>query len=72
MMAKNALSGTMKRYHLVLPQDLFDAVEKEAEARSTTTVELLRKFIRLGILASQPNVQIILREPDKESVIVLL
>ena len=62
----------MKRYHLVLPQDLFDAVEAEADARSTTTVELIRQFIRLGTLATQPGTQIVVRKDGQDTILLLL
>lgn len=61
-----------KRYNLALPQDMFDALQAEADARSTSVVELLRQFIRLGLLATQPGTKIVLREGDRESVILLL
>lgn len=70
-MPKKSL-GMTGRYHVVLPQDLLDELNTAADARGTTTAELLRQFIRLGLLASRPGVEIILREPDKESVILLL
>lgn len=41
-----------KRYNLALPQDMFDALQAEADTRSTSIVELLRQFIRLGLLAT--------------------
>lgn len=71
-MPKKAKTSPVKRYHMVLPQDLFDAVEAAANARSTTTVDMIRQFLRLGVLATQPGTEIVLREMDSESVIILL
>ena len=71
-MTKQAKTGTMKRYHLVLPQDLFDAVEAEADARSTTTADLIRQFLRLGALATQPGTQIIVRKDGQDTILLLL
>ena len=44
-------NADLKRYNLVLPEELYDGVRREAESRGTTFVELMRKFIRLGLLA---------------------
>ena len=71
-MPKKAKTGDVKRYHLVLPQDLFDAVEAAADARSTTTVDLIRQFLRLGVLATQPGAEIIVRKDGKDTILLLL
>ncbi|MGH2588176.1 MAG: Clp protease N-terminal domain-containing protein, partial [Dehalococcoidia bacterium] len=42
-----------RRYSLVLPEDLFEEVERLAERQQTSVVELLRRFTRLGLLATQ-------------------
>lgn len=60
------------RYNLALPKDLFDELRAVADAKQTTVAEMIRRFIRLGTLATQPGVEIILREPNKESVIWFL
>lgn len=60
------------RYNLKLPRELFDELQAAADAKHTTVAEMIRQFIRLGTLATKPGVEIILREPDKESVILLL
>jgi hypothetical protein len=41
----------MKRYNLVLPEELYSELEKVADDKGVPVVELLRKFIKLGLLA---------------------
>ena len=40
-----------KRYNLVLPQALFDEVQRIAAAQHSTIVEVLRQFIRVLLVA---------------------
>ena len=40
-----------KRYNLVLPQALFDEVQRMAAAQHSTIVEVLRQFIRVLLVA---------------------
>ncbi len=71
-----ARENTVKRYNLVLPEDLYDEVRRQAEEHGTTVVELLRKFIRLGLLAmdvqKDPKSALIIREGDTEKELILL
>ena len=62
----------VKRYNLVLPEALFNEVQKIADAEHTTVVDLLRRFIKLGLLATQPNVTLIIREGGRERELLLL
>jgi hypothetical protein len=66
----------VKRYNLVIPEELFEEVRHEAEKRGTTSVELLRKFIRLGLMAvrvqEDPASALILREGDTERELLIL
>jgi len=68
--------GGVKRYTLVLPEDLFDAVQSLATQRQTTVVDLLRRFIKLGLIAARleatPDAALIIREGDTEREILLL
>lgn len=70
------MSQGLKRYNLVLPEELFCEVQRLAERRHTTVVDLLRKFIRLGLLVANAeessNATFIIREGDKEQQLVLL
>jgi len=45
------MNSEKRRYHLVIPEGLFNEVQAAATARKTTVVSLLRRFIRLGLLA---------------------
>ena len=67
---------TLKRYSLALPEDLFGELQQLADTRQTTVVDLLRRFIRLGLMAAAledaPDSALILREGDTEREIVLI
>lgn len=72
---KAAGSG-LRRYHLVLPEDLYREVEELAAREHTTVVEVLRRFIKLGLFATRvqatPGSTLLIREGDREREIVLL
>lgn len=67
---------SVKRYNLVLPEELFNEVEKIAEKKQTTFVDILRRFIKLGLLAIQieesPNTALLLREGNTEKQIIFM
>ena len=69
-------SRHMKRYQLVLPEELFDAVQHLADERQTTVVDLIRRFIKLGLIAAQientPGAALIIRKDDSEQQILFL
>lgn len=66
----------LKRYNLVLPAELFDEVQQLADKQHTSVVEMLRKFIKLGLLAIQieetSDATLLIREGDTEREIILL
>ena len=70
-------TGT-RRYTLVFPEERFAQVERLATAEHTTVVELLRRFTKLGLLASEvqrtPGAALLIRdgEGEGERQIVLL
>jgi hypothetical protein len=68
--------NTTKRYNLVLPEELYQEVQTIADRRHTTVVELLRRFVKLGLLVAKaeesPDMAFILREGDKEQQLLLL
>lgn len=70
------MSSKTKRYNLVLPEDLYDEVKKAAEEKHTTVVEILRQFIKLGLLMTQiensPEAKILIREGDSEKELILI
>lgn len=58
-----------KRYTLVIPQELYDEVEKLAKDEGVTVIEILRLYIRLGLLASKGEVK--LQSKDGNEVVLL-
>ena len=66
----------LRRYTLVLPESLFREVQELADRDHTAMVEVLRRFIKLGLLATRiqetPGSALIIREGDKERQILLL
>src|SRR5215210_102730 len=65
----------LKRYSLVLPEDLFTAIQALADQRQTTVVDLIRRFIKLGLIAAKiedtPGTALIIRDGDTEQQIIL-
>ena len=66
----------LKRYSLVLPEDLFTALQTLADQRQTTVVDLIRRFIKLGLIAAKiedtPGAALLIREGETEREIILL
>lgn len=75
-MAHIAESTATKRYNLVLPQALYQQLQEVADERHTTVLELIKRFIRLGLLAVQaendPNLDFIVRENGVEKQLLVL
>jgi hypothetical protein len=71
-----ANQGKLKRYNLVLPEDLYKGIQKIAENQHMMVIEVLRKFIKLGILAADiaqdPGSKLIIRETGKMDREILL
>jgi hypothetical protein len=72
-----AQEGTStRRYNLVLPEELYDEVRHLAKKNNTTVVELLRKFIKLGLLAvriqDDPSSALLIRDGETETKVFLL
>jgi hypothetical protein len=72
----SSLTPGLKRYSLVLPEDLFTAIQELAEQRQTTVVDLIRRFIKLGLIAAKiedtPGAALIIRDGDTEQQIIFL
>jgi hypothetical protein len=70
------MSVKYKRYNLVLLEDLFDQLQQVADDKDTTVAELLRRFIRLGLLAAKlegvDGPTLFIREGATEQRILLL
>jgi ATP-dependent Clp protease ATP-binding subunit ClpA len=66
----------VKRYNLALPEDLFRRVEELAEREHTTVLEVLRRSVKLGLLAAEvqqtPGASLVIREGTSERQLVLL
>ncbi len=62
-------------YHLVLPEGLISEVQQIANDKHTTTIDLLRRFIKLGLIAikieDEPDAALIVREGNDERAITL-
>lgn len=62
----------LKRYSLVIADSLFAEVQQTAEEEHTSIVDLLRRYVKLGLhiskIASNPDTHIIIRngEGDRE------
>jgi hypothetical protein len=71
-----AEATSTKRYNLVLPQALYQQLQEVADERHTTVLELIKRFIRLGLLAVQaeddPNLDFIVRENGVEKRLLVL
>ncbi len=66
----------LRRYSVAFPDKLFSDLEEAAQARGMTIVELLKRFITLGLMvlriSETEGSSLIIREGDKEREIVLL
>jgi len=69
--------GDLKRYTLVLPDSTFQEIKSIAEKHGTTILDILKKFIILGLLVEKvdetPGSAMVLRtegKPDERIVIV--
>ena len=64
------------RYTLVLPSEMYKEVQVIAADRYTTVANILRRFIKLGLLSiqieEQSDTALIIRQGDSEKEIVLL
>ncbi len=68
-------SNELKRYNLVLPTELYNDIKQAADKENTTVVDLLRKFIKIGLLVletqEEPGSALIIREGDTEQQILI-
>jgi ATP-dependent Clp protease ATP-binding subunit ClpC len=70
------VESRVRRYNLVLPDELYEELQQLADRQHTTVVEILRRFVKLGLLATKisesPGSALIIREGDREREILLL
>jgi hypothetical protein len=66
----------MKRHNLVLPEDLYNQLQEVADQKHTTVLELIRRFVKLGLLAvraeTTPGLEFLVRENGVESRVMIL
>jgi hypothetical protein len=66
----------VKRYLLALPVGLYQEVQDLADRQHTNVADLLRRFTRLGLLATRiqetPGAALVIREGDAEQRVLLL
>jgi ATP-dependent Clp protease ATP-binding subunit ClpA len=66
----------VKRYNLVLSDEMYQQVQARAEQENASVVDLLRRFVKLGLLAmrlaEEPDSGLIMRERGVERQILLL
>jgi ATP-dependent Clp protease ATP-binding subunit ClpA len=76
MLGDEAVQPRVRRYNLVLPDELYGELQGLAERQHTTVVDLVRRFVKLGLLATQvsetPGSALILREGERERELLLL
>lgn len=65
-----------KRYNVVLPEELFNELQEVADQKHTTVLELIRRFVKLGLLAvraeTTPDLEFLVRERGVESRVMIL
>lgn len=75
-MAAKSSKSKLYRYNLALPKELFDEIKDAADERGMTVVEVIRKFIKLGLIALETQdtsgSALIIREGDTERQIMML
>lgn len=70
------MSDETKNYALRIPMGLYNEVKQVADNHHTTVLEMLKKFIKLGLvlvaIEKKPDTMIIIREGESEREIVLM
>jgi len=61
-----------KRYTFELPIEIYNQLSTTAEQNGTSVVEMLRKYIKLGLLATQPDTVVLLKNGDLEQPVMLV
>lgn len=64
----------VKRYNLALPEGLYGELQSLAESEHTTVLDLIRRFIKLGLLVAQiekdSGAKIVIHEGTRQREIV--
>jgi hypothetical protein len=65
-----------KRYNLVLPEEMFNEVKRVADEQQTSMVEVIRKFIKLGLMVFEmqetAEITLFVKKRGEEQKIILL
>ncbi|MFM8321315.1 MAG: ribbon-helix-helix protein, CopG family [Chloroflexota bacterium] len=66
----------LKRYNLVVTEEMYAQLEQVARKRHTSVVEILRRYIKLGLIVEEiderPGAELLIREGARERQIVFL
>jgi len=69
-------SKNLKRYNMVLPEPLFLELQDAAKQNDITVLELLRRFIKLGLIvhnvSKDPSAAFVIRTGDTEREVMFL
>lgn len=68
----NAHKQPLRRYTFELTPELYDQLSRAAEENQTTIVQVLRVFIKLGLLAIKPGTVVLIREAETEQPVMLV
>lgn len=63
----------MKRYNLVMPEELYNELKAVSDKKQLTVVDVMRNFIKLGLLVDKLNdegAEIIIRQGATEKQII--
>ena len=69
-------SKNLKRYNMVLPETLYIELQDVAKENDITVVELLRRFIKLGLVvhnvSKDPSAAFLIRNGDTEREVMFI
>ena len=74
-MPRKKIKRNVHRYNLDIPEELYQEVQTIAAMKGTTFVELVRKFIRVGLIVVELEKQggkLIIRTGDTEKEIIIV
>jgi hypothetical protein len=72
----NKSHDRLKRYNLVLPEEMFSEVKRVADEQQTSVAEVIRKFIKLGLMVIEiqetTGLTLVVKKEDEEQKIIVL
>jgi hypothetical protein len=57
--------GPVKRYNLILPEEIFNEVQEIAKRKNLSIIDVFRKFVRLGLVATKLE-----EDPHSDSILL--